>query len=1169
MTEQALTTAQAVLRRALLTVSPHRGKSLRDIAGWPAILAPHHKDTLAARELSRQFDSAVDRMAEVLDRIRVGDFAELDDKEANDVYGQFVDLLGDPEFPIELQNIVDRTPVSELTSRVLRFLGSRWRKEDSSANVREFGSQLARIVCWALTRWVDVLHPKNDEAAWAHLAGSTLLVEETRKLLNEFVRTKVAGVGGARIVESQRRDLTSALGRMELFGLPVEDRFRWVPIEIGYLSGNVTDGKRMRDSRNTLPDVLESLLTESMRRDRKGARILVSGRAGFGKTTAAQWVIYRGSQGRFFVEHAPPNMTLLPLFVRLREAIVSSAPPDDGVLLYSPWLRDEVRPRWLENCATLATPLIVLDGWDEIPSYNKKTARNWLDSLLTRFPDAHFVVTSRPEGVDRSEFTDRGFREVRMQALRQQEALQLARKWFDGLLDNPYRNDGSERVDIENARDDLLDDLANPAIGRLVDSPLLTAMMCCLYASGHTSVPEKRGSLYDLVTEAVIHYRDIQRHAKRGAWDKHQLKVKYELIGRVACEMDANDIISMSTDGQRPMTPLSMRQVVVRTLSALGLSTTGAAGLVLEMVNRSIVLQRVNADDVEFLHRSFQDYFAARTLRQAGDTDSLFRWAAAGRWSILAFACHTAPTSTVDKIIGWLNDRLAAREDADRRAVLFTLVECFSAAAGMMAPAVRDRAKGFFGEVLPPSDEDEAKAIAALGDMVLPYLRPSQVPVANWRPAIEALSRVGTPAAIDTLAEYARSGQDREHVRTLVDAWGRLDSRAYAERVLSQLPGPLRISVTDDQRTQAALELDTVKSLTLDRVSLSAIDSRRFSRHSALHELKLDNCLDITSLDWTTELPALKYLSVFSPSGKPAIARLGPPTLWWLYLRNMWAGSIDWDQVLGRLPELRVLSSSAVSKTGNRRIPRSATASLRHLNTLALDKNVECEALDFLRLNEKLSCLDLGWALSEEEVDDIVACSSLRQLSVRFFGVHSHAGRLAKLRGLEFLSVTGTTSEPLAAFAELTRLTTLELNRSEIDGIESLRLSRSVRSLRFRNCVLRDGSAESTVHRDLDLRPSAARPWFPGVEEILWDKGELADLSFLRHFPSLKRLEVIDEGTILSVEGVEDVPDNCDVSLVGTRWDIDDRPVQMLEARGTVRVRYEPEYYFDDGQAVS
>ena len=140
----------------------------------------------------------------------------------------------------------------------------------------------------------------------------------------------------------------------------------------------------------------------------------------------------------------------------------------------------------------------------------------------------------------------------------------------------------------------------------------------------------------------------------------------------------------------------------------------------------------------------------------------------------------------------------------------------------------------------------------------------------------------------------------------------------------------------------------------------------------------------------------------------------------------------------------------------------------------------------------------------------------------------------------------------------------LSVPPEEPHPIDTLQLSPAIQRLRFRECVLRDS--------ELDFQPrrsSVIEHPFLGIEEIVWTNGELMDLSFLQLFPSLRQLDILDEGRIRSLEGVERVPDGCEVRLEGTRWNMDAGPVRSLAARGTCQVYYEPEYYFEDGQAVS
>jgi hypothetical protein len=308
----------------------------------------------------------------------------------------------------------------------------------------------------------------------------------------------------------------------------------------------------------------------------------------------------------------------------------------------------------------------------------------------------------------------------------------------------------------------------------------------------------------------------------------------------------------------------------------------------------------------------------------------------------------------------------------------------------------------------------------------------------------------------------------------------------------------------------------------------------------------------------------LRQLSVVGCSGLSELGAVGPPELWGLELRELKPDKIDWPELLGRLPRLRVLWMEFLSMAAFT-IDESALLRLQELSTLVVGAKVNCASLAFLERNPRLRKLRLVSPLSADDMEHIAACRSLRELSVRFAPALRGATLLGRMSPLEKLTVAGASAEIVDGLASLPNLITLTILSSDLGELAELQLPRSVRTLLLRNCTRRDaywdkGSLES---------PRPARPAGPtGVEELVLDRCQLGDLSFLERFPALRVLKIFDEGTLPTLDGLEHVPDGCVVRIEGTQWNVDDSPIQHLDRRGTCDVTYAPEYNFEN-QAVS
>ncbi|WP_156213044.1 NACHT domain-containing protein [Lentzea aerocolonigenes] len=1126
---------------------------------WPEAILSRHGVDWTTREMARQFESAIDKVSEELYKIPSISLE-------NVVLESYLSALESPTATLanlipqvdSLPNIHDKLP-SQLYRLLLPSVEPGWDTARVNRATRACARSALMLCCHLLLTWTKIFPLSRTKAAWQTLVNTSQMAEDTRTALDEVRRADPGTGTTSDVVNMQRMDISAALKDIELFGLPVEKWHKRVPISISYLTGRLRHKEETTSSKEMPMDRLLGSLTHEAREAKSGhgMRLVMTGRAGSGKTTAVQWLAFTAAQGRLY-GLSSDNRPVLPLFVRLREVVTSRYLTDQS-LLYLPQLGEEVPAQWLQECSNLVTPLILLDGWDEIASDQRRTAEEWVESLAERYPSAHLIITSRPEGLSEDLFQRLAFQQVTMLPLQPGESSELARRWFRGLTKYLLASN-IDTSDVDRAQQELLQDLTTPTISDMADSPLLTAMLCCLYADGHTTAPEQRGKLYDLVVTALLDARERERGECPPEWKSLDVRKKEMLVGGVARAMAENSLMTVQVDSRQKTRKPTVRDILADTLPLLGKARMEASTWTEIVLARSIVLQRVSTNEAEFAHRSIQDYLASKSFRASGSVMKMCELAEAGQWSILPFACYEADLNTVNLIVEWLVGKVAEHHGPEKRLVLSVLVECLGAAT-TMSPELRARAESAVETIFPPQDEAEMKALASLGNAAVSYLSSHRIKGASTRRlAIETLGRIGTEEALDALSSYARDGAASD-TAALTEAFARFSPESYAKRVLKVIKGDLTLTVRDASRIPPISRLTNVAQLTVHGVRKD-VDGYlpAASRLPNLRRLELRNCGDLQDLSWTTRIRSLRAISLVNCTDVHSLHEVGPDELWALHLESTQLNNVDWIDVLKNKRQLRVISLTDIVANPNTTaiganldiLPTGHISTLTSLNTVVVEGGLRCETLGFLRRNSKLSMLKLGYLLGEEDVWDIARCHSLRTLKIRIATSSANISTLSQLHNLRSLEVFDISRDQMGEIIGLPRLRELSVQDSDL-GSGFLHIPHSVAAVSISGCRF-SGTYHYAANRGEVEK-------LPNLRSFAWKGGQLNDLGFLRATPALRSIDIHDNGSIESLDHLDLVPDGCTVRLSGTRFGLDEAPIRRLQRR--CPVIYEPGYELD------
>ncbi|MGP4110023.1 NACHT domain-containing protein [Streptomyces sp. 4N509B] len=755
-----------------------------------------------------------------------------------------------------------------------RALSSRHARE-LSRDAEQFHGRLVQLSCLHV---LDFFTRRSTFVArtLVEQARQTDRLVATLDLLVE--RLPAQHAEDAAFEERYRRYVAHRHGRLTIFGIDLDDEW---PLDDAYLSLETTEsGPHATDAgpeaghedRRGLPGPPQRAEQALAGRE----RVLLRGVAGAGKTTLVQWLAVTTAEHRLGGELVHLLFGRVPFVLPLRTLTrAGGALPAPRDFLSAVGCPHTPPSGWAERVLADGRALLLVDGIDEVPEEQRDDTRRWLRELLAAFPGTVCLVTARPSAVREDWLAAEGFGELSLAPMSREDVAAFVERWHRAA------DAGQERADALLAAIHSRSDLA-----RLATNPLMCGLICALHRASHGYLPQGREELYEAALRMLLERRDRQRgidHGQRMDARSQALileRLAYWLIRNGHSQMERADAVELIDQ-------------VLPTMRRDAASGT-AEDVYRYLLDRSGLLREPAPDVVDFVHRTFQDYLAARAVVENRDFPLLVRHAHLDQWEdvVRMAVAHARPDERKR-----LLTQLVKRGDTVRkhRVRLHLLAMACLEHATQLDPGVREEVERRAAALIPPRTYEEARSLAAVGPVALELLPgPDGLTEDEAWAVVEVAHQVGGDAALRRLVPFRDHPAVRVRGRLLRD-WSRFDHERFGTQILAGLSheGAPRLQL----HTEA--ELDALRTTLPDHPYLAFLSGFTEAQilgavgSTRLRELTL-SCGKIASLAFLERFRSLTRLSVIDG---PEITDLSPLTT---------LTSLD-DLLLRLLPELHDL----------------------------------------------------------------------------------------------------------------------------------------------------------------------------------------------------------------------------------------------------------------------
>ncbi|WP_122619739.1 NACHT domain-containing protein [Streptomyces sp. Tu 4128] len=726
------------------------------------------------------------------------------------------------------------------------------------------------------------------------------------------------------------------LDEVELFrSTPDQATAPRVRLSVAYVSLRTTgdDGKRRSAPRSLPPLRPDMSYWEEAGAESSGmrvetalngmSRVLLRGEAGSGKTTLLRWLAIMAARGSFMGDLAKWN-GLTPIFIKLREYSGRTLPNPEGMLDGIAAPITGIMPKgWVERQLIGGKVLLLIDGVDELLDRERRAVRDWLRKLLGQYDDARVVVTSRPAAASADWLRHEGFNSLHLERMTPPDLAAFVRQWHHAV-----RELGGElpcAVDeLPRYEQSLLTSLKDRAhLQSLATTPLLAAMLCAMHLNRGRQLPRDRMELYRNALHTLVHDRDADRNVPSAVDSKLSLGDKILILRDLAWRFSDNN--RSEIDLARAAGYVAAKLRTMRHLDSLD------SDQVLEQLrHRSGILRSPAEGRMDFVHRTFQEYLAAKEAAEEDRIGNLVGRAHLDLWreTIIMAAGH-ANTRQREELLGGILDR--AEEEPRHARTLRLLAAACQETLPSVSDELADRLDEAVTKLLPARRKSDPPALAAIGPSLLRWLPLSlgQLSEKAAEQTVRTVALIGGEEALKRLTEYTDDGR-RGVIDELIRAWNYFDADTYTRSVLSQLP--LRghdVEFTHSGQIQPASQLHSLTKVSIGFPTRGLEFLREFPPLRHLWVRMMREGADLTALQSHT---ALKHLFLFGSGPIRGVSTLSKLTeLRWLALPVSGNGYFNY---LPLLPELEVLTASRL-KAETDLSPLTKIKGLRDLHLVA------------------------------------------------------------------------------------------------------------------------------------------------------------------------------------------------------------------------------------------
>lgn len=320
--------------------------------------------------------------------------------------------------------------------------------------------------------------------------------------------------------------------------------------------------------------------------------LVILGGPGAGKTTLMQWLLLKYAYGQMKEELGEK---LIPVFIALR-SLESGQSVDDLLVEVLKQHHFKKGDSFIRKQMEKGKCLLIFDGMDEI--IDDTTRKKFIDDICSIYGNLYgksrIIITSRTEGYPNDPFPG-SFREREILDL----DMEQVRNFIHGILKPEDKPEGLIQQ-IEKSE----------GLKKFVTNPLMLSLLTFVYQESYQKLPNDRVKVYNKCMQLMLQDRDASKgiyeyRNKFDADDKELLlrKLAFYYAERNKWWFTEEELLENWKENLPP-----------------NLKESNLKKLLQEICKANGILKHLSGKSISFLHRTFQEYYAAKEMCQKEQT---------------------------------------------------------------------------------------------------------------------------------------------------------------------------------------------------------------------------------------------------------------------------------------------------------------------------------------------------------------------------------------------------------------------------------------------------------------------------------------------------------------------------------------------------------------------